>query len=85
GDTGLFSDMKLLSDKSIDLAFLPIGDNFTMGPEDAAVAAKWISADVTVPIHYNTFPLIEQDGEAFADSLKGTKGKVLQSGETIEL
>ncbi|QHA92869.1 metal-dependent hydrolase [Bacillus sp. N1-1] len=85
GDTGLYSDMKLLSDKSIDLAFLPIGDNFTMGPEDAAVAAKWIDADVTVPIHYNTFPLIEQDGEAFVDSLKGTKGKVLQSGETIEL
>lgn len=84
GDTGLFSDMKLLSDKSIDLAFLPIGDNFTMGPEDAAIAAKWIKANVTVPIHYNTFPLIEQDGQAFVDSLEG-EGKVLQSGESIEL
>ncbi|MCA0171589.1 metal-dependent hydrolase [Bacillus sp. RAR_GA_16] len=84
GDTGLFSDMKLLSDKSIDLAFLPIGDNFTMGPEDAAIAAKWINADVTVPIHYNTFPLIEQDGQAFVDRLKG-EGKVLQSGDSIEL
>ncbi|MBF0706254.1 MULTISPECIES: metal-dependent hydrolase [Bacillales] len=85
GDTGLYSDMKLLSNKQIDLAFLPIGDNFTMGPEDAAIAAKWIGAEITVPIHYNTFPLIEQNGEAFTESLEGTKGKVLQTGETIEL
>ena len=85
GDTGLFSDMKLLSNHKIDLAFLPIGDNFTMGPEDAAIAAKWIQADVTVPVHYNTFPLIEQNAGAFVESLEGTKGKVLNSGETIEL
>ncbi|MGB8002404.1 MAG: metal-dependent hydrolase [Anaerobacillus sp.] len=85
GDTGLFSDMKLLSNQKIDLAFLPIGDNFTMGPEDAAIAAKWIQADITVPVHYNTFPLIEQNAGAFVESLEGTKGKVLHSGESIEL
>ncbi|TKD67922.1 metal-dependent hydrolase [Pseudalkalibacillus hwajinpoensis] len=85
GDTGLFSDMKLLSNQRIDLAFLPIGDNFTMGPEDAAIAAKWIKAEITVPVHYNTFPLIEQNPDSFVDSLEGTKGKTLRPGESIEL
>ncbi|WP_347549308.1 metal-dependent hydrolase [Pseudalkalibacillus hwajinpoensis] len=85
GDTGLYSDMKLLSNRQIDLAFLPIGDNFTMGPEDAAIAAKWINADLTVPIHYNTFPLIEQNPHSFVESLEGKKGKVLNPGESIGL
>ncbi|MDQ0481303.1 metal-dependent hydrolase [Guptibacillus hwajinpoensis] len=85
GDTGLFSDMKLLANERIDLAFLPIGDNFTMGPEDASIAAKWIKADLTVPVHYNTFPLIEQNPDSFVDSLEETKGKALRPGETIEL
>lgn len=85
GDTGLFSDMKLIGERNdIDVAFLPIGDNFTMGPEDAAVAAEWLQAKTVVPIHYNTFPVIEQDPHAFVDSLKGD-GKVLTSGESIEL
>lgn len=85
GDTGLFSDMKMIGERnSIDLAFLPIGDNFTMGPEDAAVAAEWLQAKVVVPIHYNTFPVIEQDPEKFVQQLKG-EGKVLKSGESIEL
>lgn len=85
GDTGLFSDMKLIGDRNdIDLAFLPIGDNFTMGPEDAALAAEWVQAKTVVPMHYNTFPVIEQDPEAFVKSLKGD-GKALKSGESIEL
>ncbi|PHE52411.1 metal-dependent hydrolase, partial [Bacillus pseudomycoides] len=62
GDTALFSDMKLIGElNDIDIAFLPIGDNFTMGPEDAVLAAKWIHAKTVVPMHYNTFPVIEQD------------------------
>ncbi|MFC0522337.1 metal-dependent hydrolase [Pontibacillus salicampi] len=86
GDTGLFSDMKLIGERNdIDLAFLPIGDNFTMGPEDAALAADWIQAKQVVPVHYNTFPLINQDGKAFANSLANNTGKVMEVGETISL
>ncbi|MFC0187884.1 metal-dependent hydrolase [Fictibacillus aquaticus] len=83
GDTALFSDMKMIGERnSIDAAFLPIGDNFTMGPEDAVDAASWINAKLTVPIHFNTFPVIKQDARAFVDKLK-VPGRVLESGETI--
>jgi L-ascorbate metabolism protein UlaG (beta-lactamase superfamily) len=86
GDTALFSDMKLIGEfEKPDVAFLPIGDNFTMGPEDALIAAKWIGAPITVPIHFNTFPVIEQDPESAFVSKLGDKGKLLQSGETINL
>jgi L-ascorbate metabolism protein UlaG (beta-lactamase superfamily) len=86
GDTALFSDMKLIGDRhSIDLAFLPIGDNFTMGPEDAAYAAKLLQAKQVVPIHYNTFPPIKQDPKQFLELLEMENGKVLQPGDSIEL
>jgi L-ascorbate metabolism protein UlaG (beta-lactamase superfamily) len=86
GDTALFSDMKLIGERhSIDLAFLPIGDNFTMGPEDAAYAAKLLQARIIVPIHFNTFPPIKQDPAKFIDLLEAKNGKVLESGESIEL
>ncbi|ENH96946.1 metal-dependent hydrolase [Gracilibacillus halophilus YIM-C55.5] len=86
GDTGLFSDLKLIGDMNdIDIAFVPIGDNFTMGPDDALIAADWIQAKKIVPIHYNTFPLIEQDGEAFAQQVKTGEGIALQPGESIDL
>ncbi|MDR6122091.1 L-ascorbate metabolism protein UlaG (beta-lactamase superfamily) [Bacillus sp. SLBN-46] len=85
GDTGLFSDMKLIGERHpIDLAFLPIGDNFTMGPEDAAYAAKLLAAKTVVPIHYNTFPPIKQDPNKFLELLEDKNGKVLQPGEYIE-
>lgn len=86
GDTSLFFDMKLIGERHpIDLAFLPIGDNFTMGPEDAAYAAKLLHAKTVVPIHYNTFPVIKQDPGRFINLLEDGNGKVLQPGETIEL
>ena len=87
GDTALFSDMKIIGERNnVDVAFLPIGDNFTMGPEDAAVAASWLKAKTVVPIHYNTFPVIEQDPKAFVAMLEtGVEGNMLGSGETIEL
>jgi L-ascorbate metabolism protein UlaG (beta-lactamase superfamily) len=86
GDTALFSDMKLIGERHpIDLAFLPIGDNFTMGPEDAAYAAKLLQAKVIVPIHFNTFPPIKQDPTKFIELLEAKNGKVLESGETIEI
>lgn len=86
GDTALFSDLKLIGDMNdIDLAFVPIGDNFTMGPEDALIACEWIKADYVVPVHYNTFPVIEQDGKAFAEKVKPGKGLALDVGESFEL
>lgn len=86
GDTALFSDMKLIGQyRPLDVAFLPIGDNFTMGPEDAAIAAKYLQAKQIVPIHYNTFPLIEQDPIAFSNRLADEQGKVLKVGEILEL
>ncbi|MDE5412314.1 metal-dependent hydrolase [Alkalihalobacterium chitinilyticum] len=86
GDTALFSDMKMIGElNTIDVAFLPIGDNFTMGPEDAVIAAKWLQAKQVVPIHFNTFPVIEQDGNQFAEKLPEGVGKVLEAGEGFEL
>lgn len=86
GDTGLFSDMKLIGERHpIDVAFLPIGDNYTMGPEDAAYAAKLLGAKTVVPIHYNTFPVIKQDPYQFVEMLPNGQGKVLEPGDSIEL
>ncbi|WP_071396019.1 metal-dependent hydrolase [Bacillus tuaregi] len=86
GDTALFSDMKLIGERHpIDVAFLPIGDNYTMGPDDAAYAAKLLGAKVVVPIHYNTFPVIQQDPQEFIKLLEDENGKVLNPGEGIEL
>ncbi|OZI12814.1 metal-dependent hydrolase [Bacillaceae bacterium SAS-127] len=86
GDTGLFSDMKLIGERHpIDLAFLPIGDNFTMGPEDAVMAAQFLQAKQVVPIHFNTFPPIKQDPHAFIEQLEANNGLVLELGEVIEL
>lgn len=86
GDTGLFSDLKMIGEMNdIDIAFIPIGDNYTMGPEDALIAADWINAKIVVPIHYNTFPVIEQDGEAFAKRVRTGEGRALKIGESIEL
>ena len=64
GDTALTMDMQLLKGK-VDVALLPIGDNFTMGPEDAAIAVDFIEPSVVIPIHYATWPYIEQDPERF--------------------
>ncbi|MFC4321075.1 metal-dependent hydrolase [Litchfieldia salsa] len=86
GDTALFSDMKLIGElNTIDLAFLPIGDNYTMGPVDASIAADWLGAKMVVPIHYNTFPIIEQNPNEFVERLKPGVGKILLPGDSIEL
>lgn len=88
GDTALFSDMKLIGERhDVDMAILPIGDNFTMGPEDALEAAKWVKAKRVVPMHYNTFDLIKQDAEAFSKDLarEGIEGVVLAPGQSVEV
>ena len=85
GDTALFGDMKLIGDRnSIDVAFLPIGDNFTMGPEDAAYAVELLKPNTVVPIHYNTFPVIKQDPTVFAELVKTSKVQILNAGEEVQ-
>jgi L-ascorbate metabolism protein UlaG (beta-lactamase superfamily) len=87
-DTGLFFDMKLIGEEGIDLAILPIGDNFTMGPEDALKAVKLIVPEVVVPIHYDTFEVIQQDPRAFARMVEAetsAKCMVLKPGESFTL
>jgi L-ascorbate metabolism protein UlaG (beta-lactamase superfamily) len=86
GDTGLFGDMQLLGKlNDIDLAFLPIGDNYTMGPRDAVIAAQFLQAKMVIPMHYNTFPVIKQDPHAFVESLaaEGIKGLVIEPGQNL--
>jgi L-ascorbate metabolism protein UlaG (beta-lactamase superfamily) len=88
GDTGLFGDMRLIGDEGIDLAVIPIGDNFTMGPEDALRAVKLIRPKHVIPIHYNTWDLISQDANSWASRVQsetGTQVHVLKPGETFSL
>jgi L-ascorbate metabolism protein UlaG (beta-lactamase superfamily) len=88
GDTGLFYDMKLIGEEGIDLAILPIGDNFTMGPDDALKAVKLIEPRQVVPIHYNTFDVIKQDAQAWARRVQNETSAeviVMKPGDTLEL
>jgi L-ascorbate metabolism protein UlaG (beta-lactamase superfamily) len=73
GDTALTYDMKLIGEAGgVDLAILPVGDNFTMGPDDAVIAAQFVQAKRVIPCHYDTFPPIKQDMNSFADKLRRT-------------
>ena len=88
GDTGLMADMVLLAGEEIDAALLPIGDRYTMGPEDAVRAAEMIQPRLVIPMHYDTFPTIEQDPQAFrrlAEEKTGIPVAVLKPGEAIML
>lgn len=87
GDTALFSDMRLIARRGLDLALLPIGDNFTMGPEDALEALDLLRPGLAVPMHYNTWPPITQDGAAFAQAAaqRGHAVRALAPGESLEL
>ena len=88
GDTALTMDMQLLGDrKPIDLALLPIGDNFTMGPEDAAEAVRMLKPKLSVPMHYNTFEMIQVDPGVFAREAgkHGYQVEVMQPGASISL
>lgn len=88
GDTGLFGDMRLIGEEGIDLAVLPIGDNYTMGPADALRAVKLISPKHVLPIHYDTFPLIAQDVQRWAQQVEqetGSKVHILKPGESLSL
>jgi L-ascorbate metabolism protein UlaG (beta-lactamase superfamily) len=88
GDTGLFYDMKLIGEMNkIDYMLLPIGDNFTMGIDDAAKAVEFVNPGTAIPMHYGTFSVIEADPEEFKRKVEqsGTKVKVLNFGEEITL
>lgn len=86
GDTSLFGDMELIGKRhDIDIAFLPIGDNFTMGPEDAAYAVELLSPKLTVPVHYNTFPPIVQDPEDFKKLVKDYEVLVMGAGDVTRI
>lgn len=86
GDTGIFGDMKTVI-KAIyrpQIALLPIGDRFTMGIREASIAASWIEPEVIIPMHYNTFPVIEQNPYRFKELVElstDTKVEVLKPGE----
>ncbi len=89
GDTALTKDMELLSEEDIDAALLPIGDVYTMGPEDAAKAAWMIRPKLVIPMHYGTFPIIEQTADSFCMFMQqraaGIPVRVLSPGESLEL
>ena len=88
GDTGLFGDMRLIGEEGIDLAVLPIGDNYTMGPSDALRAVKLLQPKHVIPVHYNTWDLIAQDAQAWASRVRseiGAQVHVLKPGESFSL
>ena len=88
GDTGLFGDMRLIGEEGLDLAVIQIGDNYTMGPDDALRAVKLLEPKNVIPIHYSTFDLISQDGKAWGTRVSqetGAKVHVLKPGETFVL
>lgn len=88
GDTDLFLDMQLIGDKGIDLAFLPIGDFYTMGLEDSIRAIQFVNPKVVIPMHYNTWPAIMQDVAEWANrvnSITDALPVVLDPGGTYVL
>ncbi len=87
-DTALFGDMRLIAEEGIDLAILPIGDNFAMGPDDALRAVKLLGPKKVLPIHDNTWELIAQDAPAWAERVRGetvAEAIVLEPGEWLDL
>jgi L-ascorbate metabolism protein UlaG (beta-lactamase superfamily) len=87
-DTGLFGDMSLIGEEGLDLAVLPIGDNYTMGPEDALRAVKLLTPRHVIPVHYDTWELIAQDPQAWAKRVEaetGANAHILKPGESFSL
>ncbi|MFP3854028.1 MAG: metal-dependent hydrolase [Anaerolineales bacterium] len=87
-DTGLFGDMALIGDEGVELAVLPIGDNFTMGPDDALRAVKLLKPKHVIPVHYDTYEPIQQDPHAWADRVRSqteAEPHVLSPGDSFSL
>lgn len=87
GDTGLFGDMKLIGDEGLDVAIIPIGDHYTMGPADALRAMEFLRPKLVIPTHYHAFEAIIQDPQPFARSVEalGARCVVLAPGESTEI
>ncbi|MGH2538830.1 MAG: metal-dependent hydrolase [Candidatus Promineifilaceae bacterium] len=88
GDTALFSDMQLYGSQGLDLAILPIGDNFTMGPADALQAVKFLQPMVVIPYHFDTWPAIAQDARAWTEAVNSeteSQAVLLEIGESYTL
>ena len=89
GDTALFMDMQLIGELygPLDVAILPIGDNFTMGIDDAVKAAEFLEASLYVPMHFDTWPPIEVDAAEFIRKLEadGRRGRLMQPGDVLEV
>ena len=88
GDTALFSDMRLIGEKGVDLAVLPIGGNYTMGPDEALRAVKFLSPEAVLPVHYNTFPVIQVDVAEWAQRVHNetsTKVIIVDPGSSYSL
>lgn len=85
GDTGLMMDMKLLEDDKVDLMMVPIGGFYTMDLEDAIRAVDFVKPQLAIPMHYNTFPVIEADTEEFVEKNIHSKSLVMDFGEKIKL
>ena len=87
-DTALFSDMQLIGELGFDAAVLPIGDLFTMGPDDSVRAVQFLKPEKVLPAHYNTWPPIEQDAAAWAEMIRSQTAAqpiVIQPGETVDI
>jgi L-ascorbate metabolism protein UlaG (beta-lactamase superfamily) len=87
-DTGLFGDMEMIGSVGLDLAVLPIGDLFTMGPDDALAAVKLLKPKTVVPSHYDTWPPIAQDASKWAERVRAetaSEAVVLSPGGTVKL
>ena len=89
GDTALFSDMQLIRDLyRPDVALLPVGGRFTMGPDEAMIAARYTGARLVIPMHYDTFPAIRQDLQNFKQAIERTTAirvRILSPAESIEI
>ncbi|GHF50929.1 L-ascorbate metabolism protein UlaG (beta-lactamase superfamily) [Deinococcus metalli] len=87
GDTCLFSDMRLIGDRGLDAAILPVGDHYTMGPEEAGRCLDLLRPKVAIPMHYGTFPALTGDPQVFAAAGRalGVDVRVLEPGDTTEL
>lgn len=86
GDTALFGDMRLIGEEGVDLAILPIGDNYTMGPQDALRAVKLLNPRQVIPVHFNTWDIIAQDGAAWCQQVQketGVQAQLLNPGQSF--
>ncbi|UEC42764.1 MAG: hypothetical protein METHAR1v1_840016 [Methanothrix sp.] len=88
GDTALFGDMRLIGEiYRPEVALLPIGGRYTMGPREAAVAASWIRPHLVIPMHYNTWPQIKQDPAEFrnlVETLCDSEVVIMEAGDALE-